>query len=474
MPSIAVQPSPVTRAAPAPAKPAAPTKAATPPVAPPAPARPAAPAAAPAVAKASESRSPVPASTGLYDNKGRIETPAAAPSPKTEAPRAAAPVPAPAASPAPAPATDPSGALFASSDRFSVEIQASDSGYANRIVWSSDGFKTMNDIGIDNQNVGTVQTMTVARGARVEFGIISGDGRLYRAGPASLNADGVVHATVTGSADSFTLGFEDLYGGGDRDFNDAIIRVKGLAASPVADARAPEPKPAAGASAPAPGNAAPAVPAAGGTGGPANTGNRSGLGDGTNPGQGAGRANSPNEGTLNPNQSGGATAERNSRLLDAAYGTNGAGNAGKDTPGAVAPAPSPAVNKPADKLPAAPANSQKEQQATADARKLKEQADAKRLKDEADAKKLKEAADAQKAKEAAEAKLKAAAAAAAAEAKLKAADAAAAAAAAVEASKLKAAAAAVAGKGKDVATVAKVNEPVAAAGKAAEAARKTK
>ena len=29
--------------------------------------------------------------------------------------------------------------------------------------------------------------------------------------------------------------------------------------------------------------------------------NRSGLADGTNPGQGAGKSNSPNQGTLNPN-----------------------------------------------------------------------------------------------------------------------------------------------------------------------------
>lgn len=33
-------------------------------------------------------------------------------------------------------------------------------------------------------------------------------------------------------------------------------------------------------------------------------GNRSGLGDGTNPGRGGGRDNSPNEGTENPNQAG--------------------------------------------------------------------------------------------------------------------------------------------------------------------------
>lgn len=429
MPSIVVQPSPATRVAPV-VKPVVPAKAGTPMVAPQTPPRPAASALANTVAKAIESRTPAPAATSVYDQKGRI---APAPSPKANAPLAAAP----------APAAEPDGALFATSDRFSVEIQASDSGYANRIVWSSDGFKTTHDIGIDNENVGTVQTMTVARGARVEFGIISGDGRLYRAGPSSLNADGEVHATVTGDADSFTLGFEDLYGGGDRDFNDAIIRVKGFAASP---------------------------PAPAGAGGAASSGNRSGLGDGTNPGQGAGTARSPNEGTLNPNQAATAAAERNGRLLDSLYGANGAGNPAKDTSRGgdrpaetrkpeVAPTTSQPANKPADK-PAAVANSQKEQAAT-DARKLKEQADAKRLKDEADAKKLKEAADAQKAREAAEAKLKAAAAAAATSKGNQAAEA------------TKAPEPTNAGKAKETAGAGKVNE-AAAASKAVELARKSK
>lgn len=396
MPSIVVHTSPATRVARV-VRPVVPAKAGTPTVAPQMPPRPAASALANTVAKAIESRT---AHSGLYDHKGRVETPPPAPSAKAGATRGAAP----------APAAPSNGALVATSDRFSVEILASDSGYANRIVWSSDGFQTTHEIGIDNENVGTVQTIAVARGTPVEFGIVSGDGNLYRAGPSSLNADGEIHATLSGDADSLTIGFEDLYGGGDRDFNDAIIRVTGLSTSPL-DASAQEPMRPADAPGPTQDNTVPTAPA--GAGGWATTGNRSGLGDGTNPGQGAGRARSPNEGTLNPNQGAGSAAARNLRLLESIYGASRASDAARDASrGSVrpnearkpdlAPPARPAADKPADKA-ARLANAQKEQ-AAADARKLKEQVDAKKMKEEADARKLKEAPEpihASKAKEAA-------------------------------------------------------------------------
>ena len=45
--------------------------------------------------------------------------------------------------------------------------------------------------------------------------------------PSNANGpDGVDHAIVTAEADnSFTVGFEDLYGGGDRDYNDVFLNV---------------------------------------------------------------------------------------------------------------------------------------------------------------------------------------------------------------------------------------------------------
>ena len=51
------------------------------------------------------------------------------------------------------------------------------------------------------------------------------------AGPASNNPDNVAHATVdyadspTGDVAEFR--FEDIFGGGDKDFNDAIFQISG-------------------------------------------------------------------------------------------------------------------------------------------------------------------------------------------------------------------------------------------------------
>lgn len=168
-----------------------------------------------------------------------------------------------------------------------VEILASDSGYENRIVASSDGFRSWRELGIDNQGLG--RSITLDDDGPVEFGIINGEGVLLRAGKASSNADGIEHARVLArTADSETLGFEDLVGGGDRDFNDAIIR--------ITTERAPTPT-----LDPAP----PTQPAkdtgpVGGVDASAGGRSRSGLGDGTNPGRGTGRTRSPNDGTLNP------------------------------------------------------------------------------------------------------------------------------------------------------------------------------
>lgn len=142
-----------------------------------------------------------------------------------------------------------------------VDIKASDSGYDNKIYYSTDNFATKTLVGIDNQ-VGSVNIGTFKPGTKIDFAIDNGQGQLFKAGGAALNADNFDHAKVTKTADGVNIGFEDLYGGGDRDFNDAIIQVRNTPAPPKD--------------------------------------NRSGLGDGTNPGQGAGRGNSPNVGTSNP------------------------------------------------------------------------------------------------------------------------------------------------------------------------------
>lgn len=194
------------------------------------------------------------------------------------------------AQPAPAPkpevlATNANG-VVAGKGRVVLDIEASDSGYANRIYYSIDNFKTKQYVGIDNQTR-TVDLGTFKPGTTVQFGIDNGQGDFFKTGGAAANADKVDHTKISKLADGgVRVGFEDLRGGGDRDFNDAIIKVRSVAlGAPLAPP------------APAPGGVqgVPGTPPAN-----ASNGNRSGLGDGTNPGQGAGTVKSPNQGTLNP------------------------------------------------------------------------------------------------------------------------------------------------------------------------------
>lgn len=222
-----------------------------------------------------------------------------------------------AAAPAAGPVV-PAGSLVAAGGRVSIDILQSESAYENKIYWSSDNFATRHLIGVDNR-ISTVDLGDFAAGTRIDFGIDNGQGHFFRTGAATSNADGQVHAQVQLSADGqHAIGFEDLFGGGDRDFNDAIVRVRGLT-TPTNVALAPPLAPATPEALPPAESVAPPAGAA--------TGNHSGLADGSNPGQGAGRANSPNGGTLNPNQATNrasespATVARNSKMLAESYGS---------------------------------------------------------------------------------------------------------------------------------------------------------
>lgn len=171
----------------------------------------------------------------------------------------------------------PAASLAAGSMDVVVDIKASDSGYENQIYWSSDNFVTRHYLGVDNHTA-SINLGRFAAGTKIDFGIVNGNGQFFRTGGAGANADGLEHTRTSAVDGGQQIGFEDLYGGGDKDFNDAILQVRSVAVAPQPNT----------------------TTAAGGKD------NRSGLGDGTNPGQGAGRDNSPNMGTLNPSNSGAA------------------------------------------------------------------------------------------------------------------------------------------------------------------------
>lgn len=68
-----------------------------------------------------------------------------------------------------------------------------------------------------------------ALGTELIFGIAVNDtGDHWKSGEASRNHDGEVHGAITYNGGcSWAIGFEDLAGGGDRDYNDIIMRVEG-------------------------------------------------------------------------------------------------------------------------------------------------------------------------------------------------------------------------------------------------------
>lgn len=76
--------------------------------------------------------------------------------------------------------------------------------------------------------------MGIGVGDELQFGIhVKNTGHDFLLGAGDRNADGVAHAYLRASPSSGVyVGFEDFYGGGDRDYNDTILRfTRGASAS---------------------------------------------------------------------------------------------------------------------------------------------------------------------------------------------------------------------------------------------------
>ena len=77
----------------------------------------------------------------------------------------------------------------------------------------------------------TFNVDNVASGSELVFYITNGDGQTFYSGSASRNQDNTDHANVTSLGNNqWQIGFEDQLNGGDRDYNDIIIRVSATTA----------------------------------------------------------------------------------------------------------------------------------------------------------------------------------------------------------------------------------------------------
>jgi len=68
--------------------------------------------------------------------------------------------------------------------------------------------------------------VTIASGSELVFYITNGKNETFYSGATSGNSDGVDHARITSlGTNQWQVGLEDTYGGGDKDYNDIVIKV---------------------------------------------------------------------------------------------------------------------------------------------------------------------------------------------------------------------------------------------------------
>ena len=113
--------------------------------------------------------------------------------------------------------------VVASDGAVSAIFDGSDAGYDSEIwfgatlLFQNHLTSTGATVALGSFNTGDVLTFVLK--------VLSDGGRTYATGNGAGNPDGLAHAAVE-AFDGYTkVGFEDIYGGGDHDYNDAMFTV---------------------------------------------------------------------------------------------------------------------------------------------------------------------------------------------------------------------------------------------------------
>jgi hypothetical protein len=125
------------------------------------------------------------------------------------------------------------GQLFATGGDVTVTILQSDARDTSDLYLMSPGLELL--IGTNKETGKTVNLGPFPAGTELIFGIRnrSYPGHVFMTGPASRNTDNIVHATVeTIDATTAVVGFEDVPGGFDLDFNDNVFSFTSVAINP--------------------------------------------------------------------------------------------------------------------------------------------------------------------------------------------------------------------------------------------------
>jgi hypothetical protein len=126
-----------------------------------------------------------------------------------------------------APPSGLGGQLFSTGGEITVKVLPATAGLTSELrLYAADGSSTLI---ATNRQVGKVVTLAARpTGEELVFGIAVENGRVYKLGPGARNPDGLEHGNVVQSGErQFDVGFEDLFNGGDRDYDDNVFRFSG-------------------------------------------------------------------------------------------------------------------------------------------------------------------------------------------------------------------------------------------------------
>lgn len=127
--------------------------------------------------------------------------------------------------------------LFWNGGDVTVTVQNSTAGFLSELRLYSTSPDIFIAYNAPNGNpAGTFVTLTAAQldvdhniGDELVFGIrVTNNGNVFKLGPGGRNADGVIHGAIDNLGGGvLRVGFEDLFGGGDRDYDDNVFDFRG-------------------------------------------------------------------------------------------------------------------------------------------------------------------------------------------------------------------------------------------------------
>lgn len=127
------------------------------------------------------------------------------------------------------------GKLYAAeTGHVTAEFLGSDAGYTDILIFDPQNQNRTLFNGHATPVGTTVDLGVFAAGTELKFQLhVNNTGDNWYTGPASVNSDGVFHASAAlDSSHRAVLGFEDIRGGGDHDYNDLQFRVTNVSAVP--------------------------------------------------------------------------------------------------------------------------------------------------------------------------------------------------------------------------------------------------